>query len=125
MLSQAKLAANRQNALKSTGPRAEEGKRSSSQNAVTHGLTAKHLVAIGEEKEEFEAIARNSLAEFPPRNAIEEEWVERLIELRWKIRRARRYETASLSLTYPDLRKSTMLVESRIPTRSYCQPTKL
>ena len=38
--SPARLAANRANALRSTGPRTAEGKARSSQNATTHGLTA-------------------------------------------------------------------------------------
>jgi hypothetical protein len=39
MISAAKLAANRANAKKSTGPRTQRGKRRSSQNARRHGLT--------------------------------------------------------------------------------------
>ncbi len=39
MISAAKLAANRANAQKSTGPRTQAGKRRSSQNAARHGLT--------------------------------------------------------------------------------------
>ena len=40
-LSEARLAANRANAQKSTGPRTPEGKRRVSQNALKHGLTAR------------------------------------------------------------------------------------
>ena len=40
MISEARLQANRANALKSTGPRSEEGKAVSRLNSTTHGLTA-------------------------------------------------------------------------------------
>src|SRR5688572_19028018 len=40
MSSRKRIAANRRNARKSTGPRTEEGKARSSRNATTHGLTA-------------------------------------------------------------------------------------
>src|SRR5687768_2747570 len=39
-ISPKKLAANRANALKSTGPRTREGKQRSAQNATTHALTS-------------------------------------------------------------------------------------
>jgi hypothetical protein len=39
MTSRAKIAANRRNALRSTGPRTDEGKASSRRNALEHGLS--------------------------------------------------------------------------------------
>lgn len=45
--SDAKIAANRQNAKKSTGPRTATGKAISSLNAITHGVFARHSVAAG------------------------------------------------------------------------------
>ena len=99
MMSEAKLAANRQNALKSTGPKTAEGKVRSSANALSHGLTAKHFVAQGESVDEFEALSQNVLLAYPPKNELEKHKVERLIELLWKLQRARRYETAILSVS--------------------------
>jgi hypothetical protein len=40
------LAANRANTLKSTGPRAPEGKARSSQNARTHGFTTSTFAVV-------------------------------------------------------------------------------
>jgi hypothetical protein len=100
MASAAKLAANRQNAVKSTGPKTAEGKARSSINAITHGLTARHFVADGESLADFEILAQNVFTEFPPRNEIEQEKVQRLIHLLWKLRRARLLETAVLSTSH-------------------------
>ncbi len=101
MVSEAKLEANRQNALRSTGPKTPRGKARSSLNALTHGLTAKHFVAKGESVAEFERLAQGVLAQFPPRNEIEKHQVHRLIELLWKAKRARLFETAVLSTPPP------------------------
>ncbi len=40
MTSLRQLEANRRNALRSTGPRTENGKQQSRRNAIKHGLTA-------------------------------------------------------------------------------------
>ncbi len=41
MTTAAQLEANRRNALRSTGPRTEQGKRRSSMNATRHGFTGR------------------------------------------------------------------------------------
>jgi hypothetical protein len=100
MTSQMKVTANRQNALRSTGPRTDDGQRRSSQNALTHGLTAKHFVATGEDRVEFDQLRDDVLRRYPPRDEIERERIGRLIELLWKTRRSRYFETALLSVTH-------------------------
>jgi hypothetical protein len=45
IVSEARLAANRRNALRSTGPKTEEGKQKSRANALKHGLCASVVVA--------------------------------------------------------------------------------
>ena len=99
MASESKVAVNRQNALKSTGPKTTEGKARSATNALTHGLTATHFVAQGESVEEFEALAENVFNEFAPRSELKKHKIERLIELLWKLKMARRYETAILTVS--------------------------
>jgi hypothetical protein len=54
-VSDAKLAANRANALKSCGPRTPEGKAISRLNAVKHGLYAETVVIPGEDGELFDS----------------------------------------------------------------------
>src|SRR5947199_10548624 len=45
IVSEARLAANRRNAARSTGPKTEEGKQRSRANALKHGLCASVVVA--------------------------------------------------------------------------------
>ncbi len=54
-ISEARIAANRLNSQKSTGPRSVEGKAQSRQNALKHGLTAKQLVLPTEDAAALEA----------------------------------------------------------------------
>jgi hypothetical protein len=60
MTSLRRLEANRENARRSTGPRTEEGKRRSRRNAVRHGLTAKTVIDVLEDPEDYKASRRPS-----------------------------------------------------------------
>jgi hypothetical protein len=50
------IAANQNNALRSTGPRSLAGKARSRLNAVKHGLTATHSLLPGEDPKEFDGL---------------------------------------------------------------------
>ena len=60
MSSEKKIKANRLNSKKSTGPKTISGKRRSSLNSITHGLTCEKNVSIGENKKEFEELKKNA-----------------------------------------------------------------
>ena len=95
MCSERKLAANRLNAQKSTGPRTPAGKAESSRNATTHGLTARRApIMRGEDPAEFEAFAQALRDDLRPRGAAERVLVDRIIELSWKLRRVPAAEAA-------------------------------
>jgi len=53
MTSFRQIEANRCNALKSTGPRSEAGKRVSRRNAVRHGLTAETVIGTLEDADDY------------------------------------------------------------------------
>ena len=53
MTSLAKIESNRQNALRSTGPRTSEGKAASSKNALRHGLLSKQVTLPDEDPDAF------------------------------------------------------------------------
>ena len=81
------VAANRRNALKSTGPRSDEGKTTAARNAVKHGLTASHPLILGEDVEEFTAFVEGMLADLDPQGTWESFLAERIIASAWRQRR--------------------------------------
>jgi len=80
-------ASNRSNAQFSTGPRTEEGKARSSQNALKHGLTAQQLVIKPEEQEAFEQLQAHYQAEIDPRGALQQTLFDELVAAAWNLRR--------------------------------------
>ncbi|HEX3342739.1 MAG TPA: hypothetical protein VHT68_26605 [Pseudolabrys sp.] len=94
MTSLKQIEANRLNALKSTGPRTEEGKLRSRGNAVRHGLTAETVITGFEDREDYEAFEASVIADYDARSAVERELVLRLASLLWRLRRATGIETA-------------------------------
>ena len=93
MATEAQIAANRRNALNSTGPRTAEGLAASSANATRHGLTSGFRVLSNESQEEFDALVAEYNRIFAPVNVHERFLVEELAQARWRLARARRIET--------------------------------
>lgn len=95
-----KLAANRLNAERSTGPRTERGKNTSKFNAVITGLFAKHVViplCDGEGSEEqFVALFADLRQEFQPVGRLEEFYVGEIAKSMWRLRRATCAEKGSV-----------------------------
>jgi len=100
-ISPARLAANRTNALRSTGPRTLEGKARSSLNAVTHGLRARQPLLADESIDEYEALAAALVEQLTPETAVEELLVDEVTSLAWRLRRAARVETALFTIALP------------------------
>jgi hypothetical protein len=78
MTSDKQLHANRANATKSTGPRSQAGKARSRLNSRKHGLTAKMLINVGENADDFDELRAELMAGHDPQSALECELVERL-----------------------------------------------
>ena len=99
MASAAQIAANRQNALKSTGPRTEEGKARARANALTHGLTARTVLPVlpHEDPRAFADRIATWTEDWQPQSAGETELVCHAAKLSWLLDRADRTETAHLS----------------------------
>jgi hypothetical protein len=89
---------NRRNALKSTGPKTEEGKRRSSRNALRHGLTAETVIEPIEDPDDYKACEASVTAEYDAETVIERELVLRLASLMWRLRRAGAIETGLMQI---------------------------
>src|SRR5713101_5897938 len=98
-ISPERLAANAANVQHSTGPRTPEGQARSSQNARTHGLTARDLVIAPDEREEFEELRNDYQASVQPQDAIQQSEFELLVGAAWNLRRIRRMEVRACSDT--------------------------
>ncbi|MCU1233852.1 MAG: hypothetical protein JWP63_1819 [Candidatus Solibacter sp.] len=93
MASPAQITANQANARHSTGPRSDEGKSRVAQNAVRHGLTARHLVVRDDEREAFAAFHQGLAEELDPQGALESITFQELLHAAWNLERFSRIET--------------------------------
>ncbi|MCK6500053.1 MAG: hypothetical protein L6Q38_11310, partial [Nitrospira sp.] len=87
MASDRQVEANRQNALRSTGPTSPAGKARSSKNAMRHGLRSKDLVLSWESAKDFDRLAKDLEREYRPATATERILLSRLLTCIWRLRR--------------------------------------
>ena len=117
MTSYRRIEANRRNALKSTGPQTEAGKRSSRRNAVRHGLTAATVIGALEDAEDYKAFEAAVIADYDAQSAVERELVLRLASTLWRLRRATTMETVLFEIQANHLQnywdKRQLLSDSR------------
>lgn len=96
------LVANRQNALKSSGPQTLEGKAVAKLNALKHGILAKEVVIRGENiresSMEFRAVLAWFWRDLVPVGAVEEMLVERIATCYWRLRRVLIAEAGEIKL---------------------------
>jgi hypothetical protein len=95
--SEKRLAANRANAAKSTGPKTDAGKRVSSQNATRHGMLANHVLIEGESRERFLALVAEYDDEYKPATRSARDLVHTMAVCRWRTLRAWALESAEIS----------------------------
>jgi len=81
----AKLAANRANALKSTGPRTRRGKDRVRMNAMLHGMFCADVVAPDEDAELFAEFRRAVLRRLSPQDVVELMICDRIVAAQWKL----------------------------------------
>ena len=85
--SEKKIAANRQNAQKSTGPRTEVGKSRICSNALTHGLYADPRNLPGEDPQQSLELVKQMRDFYRPLGPEEDALVDDIISIRQELRR--------------------------------------
>ena len=93
MTSDKRAKANRENALKSTGPKTPEGKDAVRLNAVKHGLLSQDILLPGEDEAALKELGERMRAELQPAGELESLLVKRIIAAQWRLRRLGRVET--------------------------------
>jgi hypothetical protein len=98
MTTKAQTRANRRNALKSTGPRTNEGKAAVSKNAVKHGLLARQDVIASESQADFDLYRDQILDELTPVSPMEAMLAERIVTLSWRLKRVCRIQNLTIDV---------------------------
>ncbi len=108
--SERKIKANRQNALKSTGPKTPQGKSNSRKNSLKHGFYAKDLgtaFPLGiEDPRDFEKLHADLRNEWQPVGVSEDSEIEQIAVNIWRRRRQWSFENADFRLALLEAKRS-------------------
>jgi hypothetical protein len=102
MTSEAQLAANRFNALKSTGPQTAAGKAVVALNGIKHGLLSREILLKGEREADLVELGKRLRTQLAPAGELELLLVDRLISTAWRLRRAGALEARLLDTARSD-----------------------
>jgi len=103
MATERQIAANRNNAQKSTGPKTPEGRAAVRLNGVRHGLTAETLVLAGESVSDFHVLLAGFESQHQPATPTEEALVRQMAMAQWRLCRLYHIEAAFFNLRLMDL----------------------
>jgi hypothetical protein len=123
-VSAARLAANRANSQRSTGPRTEEGKAKSSMNAVKTGLTGRTVLLPSDDAVIYQQHLERHFAEFAPMTDKEKVLVQSIADTEWRLLRIApleagiyavgRLELANEFTAFADGENREALIQSKI-----------
>ena len=97
MTSPAKIAANRANGAKSTGPKTPSGKRYSKINALKTALYCPELNITDQDRQAFEALRADLAIQLAPSSALRRIAFEQTVACAWRVKLALRMEAACLA----------------------------
>lgn len=90
---------NRQNSLKSTGPKTAAGKAVAARNRMRHGLRANPASRDGEDGRQFRDLHKRLVQQIRPRDELEYGLVHRIAVALWRLQRSARIDAALSSLS--------------------------
>ena len=129
MATEKQTIANRNNAQRSTGPSTDAGKARASQNAIKHGLLAKHLLLTDESEEDYQALLAGLIESHAPADTAEAVMVEKMAIALWKMRRLHGVETATIHYNqiaspsfFPSRNPETNKVLAALNSQMECLP---
>jgi hypothetical protein len=111
-ITQKQLAANRRNALKSTGPKTPEGKALVALNPIKHGLLSKEVLLAGEDETALVELGKRLRHQLAPVGELELLLVDRIVAAAWRIMRILRIEREMMDPEVSD-KESSRRVYSR------------
>ena len=91
-----RIAANRANAQKSTGPKTPEGRAASKMNAVKHGLLSREVLVAGEDRQELTALQEWFEKDLQPVGPMEAMLVGQIVATHWRLRRVLAAESGDI-----------------------------
>jgi|SRR6185436_10777390 len=102
-MSSKQIAANRQNARKSTGPKTARGRAASKMNALKHGILSDQVIVRGrnikESSRDYIALHQRFRDDLNPVGVLEELLVDQIVTTHWRLRRALRAESGEIALS--------------------------
>jgi hypothetical protein len=116
MASDKQIAANRLNALKSTGPVTPEGTARCAENAIRHGMLARSVVLCAENADRFHQLLASFHDEYQPKGPTEQTLVEIMAVARWRLNRLWNMESAGFDYEYNQQTGESAAMQS--PTRT-------
>jgi hypothetical protein len=115
MTSEKQVAANKDNAKKSTGPKSKDGKIQTAGNAIKHGILSQRLILPGEDQHAFIALQDDLRLALRPMGTLELILVEKIAVVIWKQKRLTAASSASIQLaTRPENNQVRGLIDKAL-----------
>jgi hypothetical protein len=115
MASARQVAANRRNASLPRGPLSDAACAAIRENAVKHGLTAKHVVLAHEDYADYQELRASIVMEYQPDTPQEHRLADQIAQNYWRLLRSRRVETATFENRLGTL-KDRLKIDNKITT---------